>query len=390
MGGEGVPWIGQAPFTDEKHIFANLGDGTYYHSGILAIRAAVAAKRQHHLQDPLQRRGGDDRRPAGRRPALAGRHRAAGRRRRREDDRRGQRRAGQVSVRLFRRRHRDPPSRRARRRAARAARDRRAARCCSTTRPAPPRSAAAASAASSPIPPSAWSSTSWCAKAAATAACKSNCVSVAPVETEFGRKRTIDQSSCNKDYSCVNGFCPSFVTVEGGTLRKPQKAEAGEFSGAARARAAVDGRAVRHPRHRHRRHRRGHHRRAARHGRAPRRQGLQRARHDRPRAEERRGGLARAHRRHARAACTRRASPPARRKLVLACDILTGVGYEALAKMQKGVTKALVNTALVMPARLHARPRPRVPARLDGAGDQGRRRARRRRVPRRDASSPPG
>ena len=71
-------------------------------------------------------------------------------------------------------------------------------------------------------------------------------------------------------------------------------------------------------------------------------------------------------------------------KLVLACDILTGVGYEALAKMQKGVTKALVNTALVMPAQFTREPDLAVPDGLDGAGDQGCRRAGRRRVPRRD------
>jgi len=56
---------------------------------------------------------------------------------------------------------------------------------------------------------------------------QSNCLSIAPVETEFGRKRKIDQSSCNKDYSCVKGFCPSFVSIEGGELRKPERTAIG-------------------------------------------------------------------------------------------------------------------------------------------------------------------
>ena len=135
-----------------------------------------------------------------------------------------------------------------------------------------------------------------------------------PLETEFGRKRTIDQSSCNKDFSCVKGFCPSFVTVHGGRLARQARRRArtpAAFAALPEPPLPALDRALRHPDHRHRRHRRRHHRRDPRHGRASRGQGLHRARHDRPGAEGRRGDQPCAHRAASPRTSTPCASPPA-------------------------------------------------------------------------------
>ena len=237
MGGEGVPWVGQAPFTKRQ---AHLRQPRRRH--LLPQRLAGHPPehrrgREHHLQGAVQRRGGDDRRAAGgraaeghsvlqiaeepgqrRREEAGHRHRPAGKVRRRRAGGRGRRCTTATSSTA----------------SSASCASCRAPRPSSTTRPAPPRSAAAASAASWPRRTSAWSSTSWCARAAATVRVQSNCLSVEPVETEFGRKRRINQSTCNLDYQLRQGLLPELrhgrgravEEAEEGTTRRPVGAAA--------------------------------------------------------------------------------------------------------------------------------------------------------------------
>ena len=226
MGGEGVPWVGQAPFTEEKHIFANLGDGTYYHSGILAIRQAISAKANITYKllfnDAVAMTGGQPLDGTLTVHALAQQLRAEGVQRivvvsdepekygtgaglpqfttveHRDDLDRVQkemREVGGVSVLIY-------------------------DQTCATEKRRRRKRGKMVDPAKRVV------INELVCEGCGDCSVKSSCVSVIPLETEFGRKRQIDQSSCNKDYSCTKGFCPSFVTVEGGQLRKPKPAAA--------------------------------------------------------------------------------------------------------------------------------------------------------------------
>ncbi len=230
MGGEGAQWIGQAPFTEEKHVFVNIGDGTYFHSGSLAIRAAIAAgvnaTYKILFNDAVAMTGGQHldgqitparitRQLAAEgvsrivvvtdepekyaavtdlAPGVEVRHR-----RRLEETERELREIPGVTAIVYdqtcasekrRRRKRglmvDPPKRVFIN-----------ARVC---------------------------------EGCGDCSVASNCLSVTPKDTEFGVKREINQSSCNKDFSCIEGFCPSFVTIHGGKPRRAAPAEAKPFA----------------------------------------------------------------------------------------------------------------------------------------------------------------
>ncbi|WP_296259791.1 MULTISPECIES: indolepyruvate ferredoxin oxidoreductase family protein [unclassified Pseudomonas] len=222
MGGEGVTWIGQAPFTETPHVFQNLGDGTYFHSGHLALRAAVASKvnitykilyndavamtggqpidgilRVDQLSRQVSNEGVQrialvsdepDKYPSREQfaPITTFHHR-----RDLDSVQRELREFKGVSVIIY-----DQTcateKRRRRKRGKMSDLDKRAV-----------------------INPAVCEGCGDCGA-------KSGCLSILPKETAQGRKREIDQSGCNKDFSCVEGFCPSFVTVHGGKLRKPQ------------------------------------------------------------------------------------------------------------------------------------------------------------------------
>ena len=232
MGGEGAPWIGQAPFTDEKHIFANLGDGTYYHSGSLAVRAAVAANvpitYKILFNDAVAMTGGQPHDGPLTVPMITRQMAAEGVQKivvvtdepdkyrkdagfaegatvhHRDEIDRVQlqlREYPGVSVMVY---DQTCASEKRRRRKKNTAEK--------TYFPDPARRVVI---------------NDLVCEGCGDCNLKSNCLSVEPLETEFGRKRKINQSTCNKDYSCLNGFCPSFVTIEGGRLKKGKSAAGG-------------------------------------------------------------------------------------------------------------------------------------------------------------------
>jgi indolepyruvate ferredoxin oxidoreductase len=228
MGGEGVTWSGQAAFTSTPHVFQNLGDGTYFHSGSLAIRQSVATgvniTYKILYNDAVAMTGGQPVDGTLSVPQIAQQVRSEGvqaivvvsddiekwsdhsifpsgveffDRRELDDVQKRLREVKGVSVLIY-----DQV-------------------CATEKRRRRKRGKIADPAKRVFVNTLVCEGCGDCGK-------KSFCVSVLPKETEFGRKREIDQSGCNKDYSCVEGFCPSFVTVHGGTPRKGRKVNAAE------------------------------------------------------------------------------------------------------------------------------------------------------------------
>ena len=219
MGGEGANWIGEAPFSNRDHVFQNLGDGTYNHSGVQAIRAALAAGTNITYKilfnDAVAMTGGQQndgdlspQRIADEVRAMGVQHVAVVYDEKEDIDQSafpaGMEFHERSELMNVQKKYREikgvsvivyvqtcaNEKRRRRKRGAFPDPDRRV-----------------------------FINTDVC-EGCGDCGVQSNCISIEPVETELGRKRSINQSSCNKDFSCLNGFCPSFITVEGAKIRK--------------------------------------------------------------------------------------------------------------------------------------------------------------------------
>jgi indolepyruvate ferredoxin oxidoreductase len=228
MGAEGAPWLGLAPFVDGvDHVFQNLGDGTYFHSGVLAVRASVAAKRNITYKllynDAIAMTGGQPLEGEMTVPQLAQQLYWEGVRPVVVVTDEPEKYKGAVwpdGVTIHHRDELDAVQRRLRevKGASALIYDQ---TCASEKRRRRKRGTFADPNRRVFINPDVCEG---CGDCSVT----SNCVSVQPLETEFGRKRRIDQSSCNKDFSCLAGFCPSFVTIEGGAIRKAEGGPGGD------------------------------------------------------------------------------------------------------------------------------------------------------------------
>ena len=225
MGGEGAGWIGESHFSKTNHVFQNIGDGTYLHSGLLAIRAAVAANSNMTFKllynDAVAMTGGQPFDGPLSSTQMARQLLAEGVRQvylvTDEPEKYNNQRSDLVDVQLAHRSELDVVQEALRKhpgvtaivyeQTCAAEKRRRRKR---GEYPDPPKRA--------------FINTAVC-EGCGDCGIKSNCIALVPEETEFGRKRKIDQSACNKDYSCVDGFCPSFVTVHGGDVRKPHRSE---------------------------------------------------------------------------------------------------------------------------------------------------------------------
>ncbi|MEH6585579.1 MAG: indolepyruvate ferredoxin oxidoreductase family protein [Halioglobus sp.] len=230
MGGEGVTWVGQAHFTETQHVFQNLGDGTYSHSGILAVRAAVASKVNITYKilynDAVAMTGGQPvdgtlemedlimqlRGERVRRIALV-------------SDEPQQWRGDFSDTPGYSLHHRDEMD--ALQRELREFKGTSVIiyqQTCAAEKRRRRKKGILVD------PPKRLFINDEVCEGCGDCSVKSNCLSVLPKQTTLGRKREIDQSACNKDYSCAGGFCPSFVSVVGGQLKK-SSASVGDVDG---------------------------------------------------------------------------------------------------------------------------------------------------------------